>query len=215
MCNYRNYTDKECIEALTGEPAPAPEFVKYFFYEKSKSMLQHISKSLYGNDEYRDLVSEYYIYLENNNWYVLRQFKHKNDASLISYLSRCTFNYFVDAKEIRKHEQLLADSIEYIYEDVDHDKERMFHAISIAYTLLKEPHKKTIELLVLKGMKSLDAADFLWKYTKHKDEDWRALPRKSVQDIIATKKQSACAALSAATFKILDELDKKETVFTN
>lgn len=206
MSKYDNYDDEKIIKSII--EGSDKELIDYFFMHKCKSMLTYIAHFVFGNGYYKEVLGEFYVYLSDNNWYVLRQYKKKNNASLNSYLSHCALNYFIakkkaDDKYINYKTMELFDKSDDIYECNDLAKK----AIVMAYKMLKTPYQKALDLLVIKKVSALEAADTLWQYTKHKEVDWRTFPVKKVQDTMAMSKRQACFHLSNKTMKILKELE--------
>lgn len=207
MGSKLNYTDREIIVALIAN-APNDPRIDDFISNKCRAMLLYISRTIFGNDNFGGLTGEFYMFLSRNNWEVLRKYKEINKASLVSYLSICTYNYFLAINKIEKiYYELITDQLEDICDDFEEeDRDLAQLAVSIAYSQMKEKDKRTLELLVIEGKSALEAADVLWQYTKKKDVDWRTLPRKHVQDIIAVSKRNACNKLQTLTLVILEQL---------
>lgn len=206
MGKYHNCTDTDIIAALTGDK-PNEGLVNYFFFDLCKEILTRISKSMSHDDNYKTIIGEFYVYLSKNNWNVLRQFQGRNNATLLYYLSYCANNHFAELNRIK---EIFIEDCQYefadIYDEMDEEKELLCKAVSKAFTMLSEYHQKTLELLVINEMSSLDAADILWQYTRHKNIDWRTLPVKKVQDTLAKGKQRACANLMNKTTELLATL---------
>ncbi len=202
-----NYTDREIIVALI-ENTPNDPRINDFISNKCRAMLLYISRTIFGNDDFKNLTGEFYMFLSRNNWEVLRKYKELNKASLVSYLSICTFNYFLALYKIEKrYYELITDKLEDICEVFDEEEKDLAHlAVSIAYSQMKEKNRIVLDLLIIEGKSALEAADVLWQYTKKKDIDWRTLPRKYVQDTIAMSKRSACNKLQTLTLVILEQL---------
>ena len=64
-----------------------------------------------------------------------------------------------------------------------------------AYNALEPRFKETIQLLVLDGKSSIEAADQLWPYVKSKN-NWRDMPVVRVQNTIAMMKHRAIFELT-------------------
>lgn len=208
MGKYENYTDEEIIEALTGDKLNE-KFAHYFFFDKCKGTLTYISSFANNSDSYKSLLGEFYVFLSDNDWKVLRQYKKKNKATLSSYLSHCAVNHFMSINKLdEKHKECPISEIMDRCDDADEDKELIHKAVSIAYAMLNENHKLVLDLLVIKEQSALEAADTLWEHTSKKGTDWRTFPVKKVQDTIAMSKRSACNKLSAYTNMVLEELKK-------
>lgn len=211
MSKYKNCTDADIIGALIGYK-PNAGLVEYFFFDLCKNMLIRISNIMRNDDNYKALVGDFYEYLSKNNWRVLRQYKKKNNATLIYYLSYCTNNHFLAIKKI---ENMFTGNSDYefvdVYDELEDEKELMCDAVAHAFTTLNESQQAVLKHLVILEESTLTAADALWKYTKHKEIDWRTLPVKKVQDTLAKFKQRACANLTYKTLERIDFLRNNDT----
>ena len=68
-------SDNEFVEALTSLTMNEDVY-KYFFYIKCKRILKYISSKLYGDDDYKMLVGEFYVFLSENDWQIIRNYKN-------------------------------------------------------------------------------------------------------------------------------------------
>lgn len=198
---YDLYTDKEWIEGLCAVP-PHEDLHKYFFYVKCASMLKYISVSLFNDENHKGLIGEFYTFVSNNDWQLLKQFKNKNNASLYSYLSRCAVHYFMArkrAEESRMANNRSMESVDIIEEldkltaDEECEKE---HDVWTAFSRLNERDRLLLKLLVIDGKSALEAAEQIWPYIKGCTDNWRELPAKRVQNTIAMLKSRALLSLS-------------------
>lgn len=98
-----------------------------------------------------------------------------------------------------------------VYDELEDEKELMCDAVAHAFTTLNESQQAVLKHLVILEESTLTAADALWKYTKHKEIDWRTLPVKKVQDTLAKFKQRACANLTYKTLERMDFLRNNDT----
>ena len=203
---YKDRSDADIIGELTSNN-PDAGLVDYLFFDLCKKLLKDISKVTRNDENYRALIGEFYEYLSENNWKVLRQYQGRNNATLMYYLSYCANNHFMALKNI-KNKFIENPDYEFvdICDEIDDEKELLCKAVAQAYGMLKENHRKTLEYLVIKGESTLEAADVLWQYTKHKETDWRTLPAKKVQDTLAASKRNACNQLFNTTNKVIEKL---------
>lgn len=196
---YNGLSDEEWIEKLLNVP-PIESLHRYFFKVKCAPFLQFIAKKIMKTDLVESIMGEFYEFLRKDDWYVLRQFRASKNASLSTYLSRCTLNYFCRQKQ--KENQRAG--IHVCYEDAasildclvatSEDKEMDSHLWPAFYSL-KERDRILLYHLVIKGQSAMDVADRVWCYVRSKEKDWRNLPSKRVQSTISMMKQRALYVL--------------------
>ncbi len=210
-CKYSGFTDEELIEEFLKDTSKS-EIIEFFIKKRCTDMLRFISCSMFESSDYHEILGEFYIFLQKNDWHTLRLYKNKNNAKFSTYLSRCATNYFMEKKKRMQKEQEQNISIEsnsvlseinqiamYYEENYAREKECMIQALD----KLEEGDRTLIDLLILQGRSSLDVADKIWDYVKSDEKDWRELPVKRVQDTIAMKKHRATLKLRNATLQIL------------
>ena len=192
-------TDEEWIDELTKTPANE-EAHEYFFKKKCANLLKYISLNIYKNENCYELLGDFYILISQDNWRVLRNFENRKNATLYSYLTRCAVNHFITKRKKEMKFEELHYSIDnnetdeslnnLVYEEyVDNTQ------IMTAYNALEPRFKETIQLLVLDGKSSIEAADQLWPYVKSKN-NWRDMPVVRVQNTIAMMKHRAIFELT-------------------
>lgn len=207
--DYAQLTDSEWVKILTSTPADEVAH-RYFFGTKCRPMLQYIANNLFENEETELLLGEFYILLSQNNWYVIRQFKSLNGASLNSYLTRCTIHHFIKKKKKESPFQHNAIPIEApdICKELNHfttEEENDNPPVWQAFEQLKERDRIILRNLVIEGKSALEAAEKVWPLIKTTEKDWKKLPVKRVQDTIAILKRRALLALATE----LQQLIKK------
>lgn len=187
------FTDEDWVDSLT-KTMDDETLNEFFFKIKCAPLLKYISLNIYNSENYFDLLGEFYVMLSNNNWYILRQFRKKNNATLYSYLSRCAINHFLAKKRMEKRFlPLYADEnpeIAKMLNSLTNEEYTERPSIMLAYEKLEERDKEFIRLLVLDGKSSLEAADQLWPYVKSSN-DWRDMPVTRVQSTISMIKHRA------------------------
>ena len=194
---YANITDEEWTEKLIANP-PIQPLHYYFFKVKCASFLNYIAINVY-NDCMESILGEFYEFISNNDWHVLRNYKKKNNASLSTYLSRCSLYYFMKKK---RHDKEAAEFFSLDSEEVMEQLEMMTNEnielgtnVWKAFLKLNERDRKVLRGLVIEEKKSIDIADEIWPYVKSKEKNWRKLPVKRVQDTIAMMKRRALFGL--------------------
>lgn len=198
---YENLSDEEWIEKLLTIP-PIQAIHHYFFKIKCMPFLQYIAKNILNIDCTDSILGEFYEFLSNDNWYVLRKFNKKNNASLATYISRCTVHHFL--KQKRKSEKNININIDHAdivnqLNDFVIEEEENNPPVWQAFAKLKERDRKLLRHLVIEGRAATDIADEMWKYVRSNEKDWRKLPIKRVQDTISMMKRRAL-------FSLLEEL---------
>ncbi len=205
------FTDEEWIEGLTSKPVNE-RLHEYFFKVKCAGILRTITRATHKSENFYEILGEFYEFLSKNDWRVLRLFKGKNDATLYSYLMRCTINYFMEkhkkecdiAKryifaETIKHLAKIQDEVSNEYETEDNQ------LVMKAFLYLGKRDKHVLRLLVIDGKSSLEAADEIWPYV-NSEQDWRDLAIIRVQNTIAMIKHRAILRL-AYYIKLLRNLN--------
>ncbi len=194
---YANITDEEWVKKLTSIPYIQP-LHRYFFKVKCATFLNYIALNVY-NDCMESILGEFYEFISSNDWHVLRNYQKKNNASLSTYLSRCSLYHFMKKKKYNKEaaEFFSLDSEE-IMKQLEHltDEESAPNQhVWKAYSRLKERDRKVLRCLILEEKKSIDVADEIWPYVNSREKNWRKLPVKRVQDTIAMMKRRALFGL--------------------
>lgn len=204
---YALLGDEELVEGITA-PAADSKLHEYFFYVKCAPFLKYLSRKLYGSNDITILTGEFYEFMANDNWSVLRKWEKRNDASLYSYIARCATNYFVNkeiAEKKRKDKETLTSdpgTIEYLLSFTD-DTEDESLPIWKAYSMLNERDREVLRLLVIEEHQVLSVANELWKYVDSK-QDISLLTPKRIQGTISMIKHRAQLAL----LENLEKLDR-------
>lgn len=195
---YARLSDNEWIELLMTFP-PDERAHRYFFDVKCRVFLQYIASTIFGSNDVREIIGDFYQFLSQDDWHVLRLYKNRNSASLGSYLSRCAVHHFMAIK--RREQASLGLSMEHpdIIKELSlftEEEEREEPPVWKAFAQLNERDRTILRLMVIEGKSALDAADSIWPYVKSDNKDWRTLPPKRVQDTIAMLKKRALLSLS-------------------
>ena len=93
-----------------------------------------------------------------------------------------------------------------VYDDNCIESEEHRKYMYLALEKLDEGDRTLIDLLILKGHRSMEVVDQVWKYIESKEEDWRKLPVKRVQNSIAMKKHRASLRLIIETRLIAQQM---------
>ena len=191
-------SDKELIDGLTAVPSNN-RLHEYFFNEKCKHFLTYISNTLYNEDDCNMLVGEFYEYLSNENWKVLKKWEGKNNSSLYNYLATCSMHYFSErVKEEKRRtdfEQIPStpEIIEYLNQFTE-EEESENRPVWKAFKMLKKRDQVILRLLVIEEKEIMLAASDIWPYINNSKEI-HELSQKHIQSTIAMAKHRALLAL--------------------
>ena len=213
---FSGYTDEELVEIFLKD-TDKTEIIEYFIDKRCTKMLKFIAGQILGDCDYHEILGEFYMFLQEKDWHVLRLYKNKNGAKLGTYLAHCTTNFFLKKKEeqqkmqernisLDSHSTLSEVSQLEVYDDNCIESEEHRKYMYLALEKLDEGDRTLIDLLILKGHRSMDIVDQVWKYIESKEEDWRKLPVKRVQDSIAMKKHRASLRLIYETRLIAQQM---------
>ncbi len=204
--NYSKLSDKELIGHLITRPIDQ-EAHSYFFNKRCKRFLDYIATNILGEDCADSILGEFYEYVSEDDWAVLRKFRNQNNASLNTYLSLCTVRYFLKRK--KEHDRLntvslesdeIADQLEFFVAD----EETNIPPVWQAYEKLNERDRLLLRSLVIEEKSTLETADDIWQYVRSCEKDWRRLPTQRVQNTISMMKHRAL-------FALLEELRRQMT----
>lgn len=204
--NFALMSDSELVKGLTAFPTN-DKLHEYFFNNKCKRLLTYISATLYKDAPCGELVGEFYEYLSNDDWKVLRMWEGKNGCSLNSYLSQCSLRYFtgrVNAEKRRNAFEVMPSTPEVI-ELLDRftvEDEADMPPVWDAYRMLKVRDQVILRLLVIEGKEMMDAAPEIWPYMNSAHQLYE-LPQKNVQSAIAMAKHRALLALMNCLNKLI------------
>ena len=194
---YANITDEEWVEKLMSIP-PIQPLHYYFFKVKCASFLKYIAENILKTDCIESILGEFYEFLSRDNWHVLRCYQKKDNASLSTYLSKCTLYYFIKKKKNEDNNICSLDNKE-IFEQLNNlatnEEEKRDTHVWQAFAKLCERDRKVLQRLIIDGRTTTEIADEIWPYVHGKEKDWRKLPIKRVQDTIAMMKRRALFCL--------------------
>lgn len=87
---FDSLSDQELVQLLFANDAEA---IEYVFFHRCNGMFAHIIHSvLQSQGEKEELISEFYLYLSENNWNRLRNYEFK--SSLNTWLTVVAVRYF-------------------------------------------------------------------------------------------------------------------------
>ena len=87
---FESLSDRQLVELLL---ANDQEAVEYVFFHRCAGMFAHIVHSVFQSQgKKEELISEFYLYLSENDWSRLRQFEFK--SALNTWLTVIAVRYF-------------------------------------------------------------------------------------------------------------------------
>ena len=208
--NYSELSDEELIKQLTSTPQEN-ELVEFFMYRKCRKLLYYISVNFFQSTDIESIFGEFYEFLSDNNWRVLRSLKNKNNCTLNTYLTSCAVNYFAKkANEEKKrisHEFVPCEPE--IIEQMNHftaEEEIEMPPVWEAYKMLGERERTILRLLVIEEKAALVAAPLIWKYIQSQ----KSLAHATDKNVQSTISMAKGRALSSLVTK-LNNLDSTDT----
>ncbi|MBQ3153570.1 MAG: sigma-70 family RNA polymerase sigma factor [Bacteroidaceae bacterium] len=204
--NYSTVSDNELIEYIIGKPINE-EAHNYFFNTRCTRFLDYIATKIAGEECAEDILGEFYEFVSQDDWAILRKYRSDNNASLNTYLSTCAVHYFLKKKRIDGRlstvsldSQEITDQLELFASDEENNELPVWQA----YEKLNERDRQLLQSLVLEEKSTLEAADEIWGYVRSSEKDWKKLPQKRVQNTISMMKHRAL-------FMLMEELRRQMT----
>lgn len=191
---YAALSDSEWVEKLPQTP-PDSKLQEYFISVKCAPMIRYISRSIFHADDNAYIMGEFYEFVSEDNWSILKKWKNKDNASLFSYLSRCATNHFMNkaiAEQRRQSIEVLPATPEIVaYTSQLYDDETCEQLpVWQAFEKLSERDQALLRLLVIEDNQIMAVADKLWKYISSKS-DYSQLSEKRIQGTISMAKHRA------------------------
>lgn len=156
-------TDTELVRSVTDNDEQS---VLYFFYEKYWPVFEyHIYKIFPYQVDIQALVHEFFLYLQNNNWKMLRSYDSEK-SKLNTWVSVVSYRFFVNYKKTRIDSNgrvSICDEwdsriVNYKHEIDDHIKMDIHKAIA---NLKNDSERILVEKHLLQGVEIKDVADEL------------------------------------------------------
>lgn len=196
--NFASMSDQELIDGLISTPTNN-KLHEYFFNVKCKKFLKYISSVLYNEENHDIIVGEFFEYISNDDWRLLRKWKGKNGCTLYSYLAACSMRYFLSKRNNEKKRNSLEESLSTpeIIECLNYlttEDECDMPPIWDAYNMLNERDKTIIRLLVIEERDMLQVAPEIWKFIKS-SRTIEELNSKQIQSTISMVKHRALLTL--------------------
>ena len=152
----KKLTDKELIEGMTKN---RPDAIYHFFFEQCAPMFHRINKLVYNRQaKFNELVNDFYIDLQNDDWHKLKQFDYR--IQLSSWASIIAIRFFYK----KQAEKMDTESIEDIF---DHQcpeciEEQIFQKLEIENLINRLKNQRdrfVLQKLYLDDMLPQEVAD--------------------------------------------------------
>lgn len=148
--DYDLLDDHELVDGILNNNKP---LIKYFFTKKCSGLFAYILMNVFdGNIDKRELVSELYLFMAQNDWQVFRKFQFR--STLMTYISVVSVRFFI-AKRARLIDSPLSTSLNNQKEQIHSTVLSMEQRIDIREALKKMPnvrYQKVIEKLDLQDV---------------------------------------------------------------
>lgn len=93
--SYHQLTDEQLIQSIIQNDEHA---IEYFFYDKCQKMFSRIIWKIFSSQvELNELIDEFYIHLQKNDWAKLKSFHA--ESSLMTWLTVVAVRFFVKNKQ--------------------------------------------------------------------------------------------------------------------
>lgn len=143
-------TDEEIVVGLLRNDEAT---IRHLLFERCASMFAYIIRSIFDHKADKDeLVNEFYLYLQENDWYKLRQFDYR--SKLTTWLSVVATRFFQ-----RKRDELIendSNSALYMEKEKVHDEQtQTIQRIDVETLLNRLPNERyryVIHSLIIKDM---------------------------------------------------------------
>jgi RNA polymerase sigma factor (sigma-70 family) len=148
MNNEKNKKTFSDIDIVNGILIQEERIILYFFFEKCTLLFQHINNKIFDKQaEQNELINDFYLYLQEDNWHKLRLFDSQK-SKLITWISTIAIRFF-RKKQIRMIEN---QPLETIYKESEYSEEQIYQKLDIE-SLMKlvsnERYREVIRLLIL------------------------------------------------------------------
>ncbi|QFQ12813.1 sigma-70 family RNA polymerase sigma factor [Pseudoprevotella muciniphila] len=149
--DYSKLSDRQIVDGILNNNKSVLE---YFFTKKCSPLLSYILQNVFdGNIDKRELVSELYLFMAQNDWQVFRKFQFR--SSLMTYVSVVSVRFFI-AKRAQLIDSPLSTSLNNQAGQIHSTALTLEQRIDIREALKKMPnerYRKVIEILDLQDVR--------------------------------------------------------------
>ncbi len=207
----------------------------FFLGEYSSPILCYVSKYVYSNDLYQELLGEYYEFISKVNnkipYYKLTLFKNFRNSSLRNYVTAITIRHFVDTKikedKINRNTISIDGASTVVNKENEKDvienpwfnlligntgsdeecsiSNEFYDKMEYAFSKLPERDVKVIKLMVMDGISGLEAFEEL-------KEELNKTAKIPTSDWSTKQKQDAMALLKGRALKHLKKIINDEKI---
>ena len=157
---FDSLSDHELVDRLKADDK---ETIEYLLFHRCNGMFAHVIHSVFhdqGKNE--ELIAEFYLFLRQNKWYCLREFKFM--ASLNTYLTKIAVRYFKkihasQTKLVVVDPQLIVETRGKEPDDFDLLREYSKLELYKAINRLSKPRERYAILAKLAGKSAEETAD--------------------------------------------------------
>lgn len=142
------YSDRDIVEGILSNN---PTIIEHFFFRECKPLFVYIIRSVFdGGQEINELVNEFYLYLQHDDWCKVRQFDYR--SKLLTWMSVVAIRFFQKKRML----MIEFESIEALYDKNTHwhDPDTIQeHRMDVKTAINKMPNERyryVIEELELK-----------------------------------------------------------------
>ncbi|MDR1883520.1 MAG: sigma-70 family RNA polymerase sigma factor [Prevotella sp.] len=151
----KTFSDRDIVEGIL---ANDEQISRYFFFEKCTPMFHYIVKKLFGYKvEKNELISEFYIYLQDNGWYKLRQFNYR--CKLTTWTRVVAIRFF----QKKRRELIESESPSTLYmentESIEDGIQDALDVESLVNSLSNSRYRDTIRKLILEDREPQEVAN--------------------------------------------------------
>lgn len=152
---FKSLTDKELLDAVLNNDEDAIEYLLFFRCDKLFSFI--IRRTFSSNVKKEELITEFYLFLQKNDWEKLRKFSFL--SSLDTWLSTVLVRFFDDKKEnITTTDEKSSLIDENIVEVEENNSDMLRFELLDAINGLENEKYKYVLLSEWKGMKADEIA---------------------------------------------------------
>lgn len=135
--DYSKLSDRQIVDGILNNNKSVLE---YFFTKKCSPLLSYILQNVFdGNIDKRELVSELYLFLTQNDWQVFRKFQFR--STLMTYVSVVSVRFFI-SKRSQLIDLPLSTSLNNQKEQIHSTVLSMEQRIDIREALKKMPNER-------------------------------------------------------------------------
>jgi len=152
---YNNLTDDKLFSKVIEYDHEA---IVYFFYKRFKENIKYSVIKIFGdNYSTEEMLNEFFLYLENNNWHYLKSFDFSRNIRLSTWISVVSYRFFL---KIKKTEKLIDfEQGETIIEKFDNNNEKLIKEVEKAILEISNDRDREIAFQLLAGKEIANIAD--------------------------------------------------------